>query len=136
MKSLILTAGLALLGGCATNDPADTRAAEADRASLAAALEGFEQSGPPVSCVSQRNLRGNRSAGESAIVFQGQSAGTLWVNRPAGGCPSLDMGRTLVTRAPSTQLCRGDIASVVDLVSGTQYGGCGLGEFTPYRRIR
>jgi hypothetical protein len=37
-------------------------------------------------------------------------------------------------RSQSGQLCRGDIAFVVDLTSGTQYGGCGLGDFTPYDR--
>ena len=136
MKRLILPLGLALVAGCAPNDRADTRMADADRASLAAALEGFEQSGPPVSCVNQRDLQGNRSAGEGAIIFRGPTSRTLWVNRPAGGCPSLDLGRTLVTRTSSTQLCRGDIARVVDLTSGTEYGGCGLGDFTPYRRVR
>ena len=136
MKRLIFPLGLALLAGCAMNDPAETRMAESDRASLAAALEGYEQAGPAVSCVNQRDLQGNRSAGEGAIVFQGRTNGMLWVNRPAGGCPSLNWGRTLVTRTPSTQLCRGDIANVVDLGSGGQYGGCGLGDFTPYRRVR
>ena len=136
MKRVMFAAGLALLGGCAMNDPVDTPAAERDRASLSAALQGFEQAGPPVSCVNQRDLAGNRSAGEGAIIFQGRTSSKLWVNRPPAGCPSLDMGRALVTRTPSTQLCRGDIASVVDLTAGTQYGACGLGDFTPYRRVR
>ena len=136
MKRLILAGALTFLAGCTMNDPADTRAADADRASLAAALEGFQQSGPPVSCVNQRDLQGNRSAGEGAIIFQGRTSNTLWVNRPAGGCPLLNSGRALITRTPSTRLCRGDIASVVDLTSGMHYGACGLGDFTPYRRAR
>ena len=136
MKRMMFAAALASMAGCAMNDPVDSPAAERDRAGLAAALEGYAEAGPPVSCVNQRDLGGNRSAGEGAIVFQGRSRDRLWVNRPAGGCPSVDMGRALVTRTPSTQLCRGDIATVVDLVSGTQYGGCGLGDFTPYRRVR
>jgi hypothetical protein len=37
-------------------------------------------------------------------------------------------------RSTSTQLCRGDIATVMELTSRTTYGGCGLGDFQPYRR--
>jgi hypothetical protein len=29
-----------------------------------------------------------------------------------------------------------DIVTVVDPTSGTNYGGCSLGDFTPYRRAR
>lgn len=100
-------------------------------AQLASLLEGRE-AGAPVSCVNLRELRGNRSAGD-AIVFEG-AGGTLYVNRPAGGCPSLDYGRTLVTRSSSGRLCAGDIARVVDPVSRTEFGACGLAEFTPWRR--
>ena len=83
-----------------------------------------------------RDLRGNRSFGEGAIVFDGPTRATLYVNRPSGGCPDLGFGRALVTRTPSTRLCQGDIATVVDLSSRTSFGACGLGEFTPYRRVR
>ena len=136
MKRVMFAAALASMAGCAMNDPVDSPAADRDRADLAAALQGYEQAGPPVSCVNQRDLGGNRSAGEGAIIFQGRMSDRLWVNRPSGGCPSLGMGRALVTRTPSTQLCRGDITNVVDLTAGTQFGGCGLGDFTPYRRVR
>jgi hypothetical protein len=130
-----LIAGVALLGACTSSErPAETTAS--DETKLSAALAGYEQSGPPVSCVNERDLHGNRSVGEGAIVFEGTTSATLWVNRPAGGCPSLDMGRALVTRTTTSQLCRGDIATVVDPVAHIEYGGCGLGDFTPYRRAR
>jgi hypothetical protein len=58
------------------------------------------------------------------------------VNRPPGGCPELKFSRALITRTTSNQLCRGDIATVFDTVSGIQFGSCGLGDFTPYRRVR
>ena len=53
-------------------------------------------------------------------------------NQPAGGCPSLSLGRSLRTRTISTRLCQGDIVTVFDPVSGAEYGGCGLGQFVPY----
>ena len=135
MKKLIFASCIGLLAGCTMNDPGEMRAAAGDdEARLASALEGYEQAGPSVSCVAQRYLRGNRSAGEGAIIFDDQSPNKIWVNRPPAGCPSLEPGRALITKTPSDRLCRGDIARVSDLVSGIEYGGCGLGDFTPYRR--
>jgi hypothetical protein len=133
MKTIALLTCVAALGACSSERPAEMVAA--DQTKLSAALAGFEQSGPPVSCVNLRDLRGNRSVGEGAIIFEGTSSATLWVNQPAGGCPTLDFGRALVTHTTTTQLCRGDIADVVDPVAHIGYGGCGLGDFTPYRRI-
>jgi hypothetical protein len=132
MKKVTFLAAIGLLA-CAADRPADTAAS--DRDALQGALAGYRQSGPPVTCVDERDLRGNRSAGNGAIIFEGMSSATLWVNQPAGGCPSLEGSRMLVARTPSARLCRGDIVSVVDPVAHITYGGCGLGDFTPYRRV-
>ena len=136
MNRLILAGGAALLAGCAMSDPTDMSSGESGYTNLAAALDGYEQSGPPVSCVNRRFLGSNRPAGEGAIIFEGATRGRLWVNRPRAGCPSLNFNRTLITNSPSSQLCSGDIAQVVDLGSQVQHGACALGEFTPYRRRR
>ena len=130
MKQLLILALAGLAAGCMDQAPATPSAS--DSARLADALEG-RVAGPPVDCVSQRDLRGNRSAGESAILFDGPGD-VVYVNRPPAGCPTLDSGRFLVTNTPSGRLCRGDIVTVVDPLNGTQYGGCGLGDFVPYRR--
>jgi hypothetical protein len=106
------------------------------RSMLAAELDGRVQAGPPQSCVPYRNLGGNRSVGEGAIIFGDRNANLVYVNRPRAGCPELDSGRALKTRTPSTRLCTGDIVEVFDPVNGFSYGSCGLGEFTPYRRRR
>jgi hypothetical protein len=127
--ALILAAALA---GCAAERPPVMSADEEDR--LAAELRDYRQDGPAVACVSQRDLTGNRSVGEGALIFSGHG-GRLWVNRPPAGCPALETGRALVTRTTTTRLCRGDIASVVEPTTGMGYGGCGLGDFTPYRRV-
>jgi hypothetical protein len=132
MKYLLLFASACLAAGCTTDEPVEMAAN--DEARLSAQLADYEPDGPPVSCVNMRNLDGNRSF-DGAIVFDG-SGGRKWVNRPAGGCPSLEFGRALRTRTSSSQLCRGDIVSVFDPVSGSEYGGCGLADFEPYRRVR
>jgi hypothetical protein len=135
MTKIFAVAALALaVAGCAANQPADPRAEQNNEARLAAALNGYAQSGPPVSCVQMRDLGGNRSVGD-AIVFDGNSSAAMYVNRPAAACPSLEFGRALVIRTTQSQLCRGDIATVVDPTTRTEYGGCGLGDFTPYRRV-
>lgn len=123
---------IALAAGCVPAEPVELSAAEQNE--LSVALAG-RAPGPAVSCVSLRDIRGNRSVGEGAILFEGVG-GTVYVNRPPAGCPDLRETRTLITRTTTGQLCRGDIATVSDLTSGMQYGSCGLGDFTPYRRIR
>jgi hypothetical protein len=104
-------------------------------ARLAAELTGFEQAGEPVSCVARTALAGNRTAGTGAIIFDGRTRSMVYVNRPSGGCSDLNFGRALVLRSSGSSLCRGDIATVIDPSSGTVMGGCGLGDFTPYRRV-
>jgi hypothetical protein len=133
MRYLILLAAAGLAAGCTSDEPVEMAAN--DEAKLAAQLAGFEPDGPPVSCINLRDLDGNRSAGEGAIVFAGRG-GRKWVNRPAGGCPSLEFGRALRTHTSTGRLCRGDIATVFDPVARIEYGACGLGDFEPHRRAR
>jgi hypothetical protein len=130
MKPILM---LALAGfGIACTTSAPVELSQSQQALLDEALAG-RTAGPPVACVNQRLLRGNRTFGEGVILFEA-AGGILYVNRPAGGCPGLQFGRTLVMRSTIGQMCRGDIASVLDPVSGTEFGGCGLGDFVPYRR--
>lgn len=130
----IVAISLATLAAAACAPAAPVEMTEAAQSQLADELRG-RSAGPSVSCVNQRNLRGNRSVGEGVIIFE-SSSNLLYVNRPPAGCPELDSGRALLTRTSGTQLCRGDIATVFDPASGIHYGSCGLGEFTPYRRPR
>jgi hypothetical protein len=140
MKTIILLFAAILAAGCTHNGGpqvsarAQAQAAE-DEAGLAAALSG-RIAGPPQDCVDQGDLGGNKSYGRGVILFSGRTNDVVYVNRPAGGCPDLNLGRALKTRTTMTQLCRGDIVTVFDPISGTEYGGCGLGQFTPYRLAR
>ena len=135
MKTLVLLASACLVAGCAADTGEGVDMAANDEARLAALLSGFEPDGPPVQCIETRHLQGNRSAGETAIVFTG-TGGRKWVNRPAAGCPDLRFSRALKTRTTVARLCRGDIVTVFDPVSRIEYGGCGLGDFEPYRRVK
>jgi hypothetical protein len=132
MKQIMAFAAAALLTACAEHAPPE-ELSEGAEARIAAALADYRQTGEPVSCVNSRDLRGNRSIGEDAIVFEGTGR-RAWVNRPPAGCPALTSGRALQIRTTSTQFCRGDIVTVFDPTSGIEYGGCGLGDFTPYER--
>lgn len=137
MRHIMAIALIGLLAGgtaLASERKSERNARMNTEARLDKALQGYEQSGPAQSCVNHRDLGGNKSVGD-AILFSGNS-GRVYVNRPAGGCANINLGRSLVTRTTSSQLCRGDIATVVDPVSGASYGGCGLGEFVPYKRVR
>jgi hypothetical protein len=134
MKKIMTLSLVGLTAGCMAEQPMEM--SPDAQSQLTAELAGRIQAGPPQSCVSQRNLGGNRSVGEGAIIFGDRNRSLVYVNRPPAGCPELDSGRALKTRTPSTQLCAGDIVQVFDPVNGFSYGACGLGEFTPYRRTR
>jgi hypothetical protein len=101
-------------------------------ARLTAALSG-RTAGPAQDCVSERGLESEPYGGR-VILFRGPTDDVVYVNRPEAGCPGLDSGRAIRIRTPAARLCRGDIATVFDPMSGTELGGCSLGEFTPYRR--
>ena len=129
MKAMFPIAAV-ILAGCATE------AAEgplSEEAKLAEALAGYT-AGEPQSCVNLRDLRGNRGYGEDAILFEGPTNSTLYLNRPPAGCPELSGSRALRIETTMTRLCRMDIVTVFDPATGIPYGSCSLGDFVPYRR--
>lgn len=128
MKSIWIPAAALAVAGCTVQEPVGPSA----EARLAAELEGLVPE-EPVSCVSLRQLGGNKSIGEGVILFEGIGS-TVYVNRPPAGCPVIRPGRALRVRTTTSNLCVGEIVSVWDPVSGTDFGSCGLGEFVPYRR--
>lgn len=132
--AVIIAAGCVNSGGAKASASAQAKAAEDERA-LSEALAG-RIAGPPQDCVDQADLGGNKSYGRGVILFGDRANEVIYVNRPTAGCSDLNAGRALQTRTTTTRLCRGDIVTVFDPVSGMQFGGCTLGEFTPYRRAR
>ena len=133
MKKLLALSLVPLAAGCMAEAPPAQMSARSET-QLAEAIEG-RVAGEPRSCVPSRDLLGNRSAGEGAFIFNTRSSNLIYVNRPPAGCPEL-RGDALKTRTTGTQLCRGDIVEVFDPLNGFSRGGCGLGDFVPYRRMR
>jgi hypothetical protein len=134
LLAAILIAGCAHDGGVKAAGATQRKTAEGEGA-LAEALAG-RVAGPPQDCISEPDLAGNQSFGRGVILFRSRTNDVLYVNRPPGGCVALNFGRAIKTTSPTTRLCRGDTVTVFDPVSGIEYGGCGLGEFTPYRSTR
>ncbi|QPQ54654.1 hypothetical protein IC614_10010 [Allosphingosinicella flava] len=130
MRALLIPIA-ALTAACSTYPDAPPNAATDSE--LATELAG-RAAEVPRSCVSQRDLRSNRTVDNGAAILFSGPGDRIYVNRPPAGCPFLDSGRTLVAKSTTGQLCRGDIVDVVDLTSGMHYGSCGLGEFVPYRK--
>ena len=119
------------LAACSTTTEPTTRSAEA-QAQLDKLLVG-KVAGNPVSCLSQaRPSASTVSIDDNTIAFRQGSK--VYINHPSGGCTNLNGPYALVTRTPSTRLCRGDIAEVRDMVSGFTVGSCVLGDFLPYAK--
>jgi hypothetical protein len=131
MRHLAMIAA-ASIAGVAAAAPAQTPDAPTLSPKVAEALAG-RTAGKPQSCVRLRDVQSTQIVDETAIIYRMSSKRWL-VNFPEGGCPSLRPDRVLVTVTPSTNLCRGDIARVIDPPTPIEYGSCGLGTFVPYTR--
>ena len=127
MRSVSLLVVAAALAGCSTAPDRQRSAQAADQ--LGRALAG-KVALPPVSC-----LPGSR-AGDMTVIDEGtilfRHGRTVYRNDLEGGrCTGLGGGNALLTRQHGA-LCRGEIAQVVNLGSGTTIGSCVLGDFVPY----
>jgi hypothetical protein len=126
--SLIAAGATALLAGSsiAQHGPSP-RAAE----KLANALAG-RAPGQPVRCISERARM--QVVDDWTILYRDR--GTVYVQKPRGGCHGLANGMALIRHQfVSTRLCRGDINRIVDLRTGFGTGACVYSEFVPYRKL-
>lgn len=130
MRAILIPAA-ALTAACSTYAAAPPQ--DAAGSELAAELSG-RAAEETRSCVSQRDLQGNRTVDDGAAIIFSGPGDRIYVNRPPAGCPSLGSGRSLVIKSTMDRLCRGDIVDVVDLSSRIHYGSCSLGDFVPYRK--
>lgn len=133
----ILLTSLLLCAACtatARDVQRDADARAASEAGLARELAGLTP-GRPQDCVQQTQLRGGLKSYGDTLVYR-TSGSERYVTRTSGGCERVGEDAFIVTRTPSTQLCRGDIATAVDRTSRFTVGSCSFGEFTPYRRAR
>lgn len=130
---LMLAGGL--LAACTTT-PQQTARAPDKQVELAQLLAG-KVALRPQSCLPHYQSGDMRVIDEDTIAFR-DGARRTFVAHMNGGCSNLGNGGTaLVTHQFGTaDLCRGDIARVVDTLNGVTVGSCSFGDFTPYVRPR
>ena len=127
-----LLIGLAVSSCTAAPPSAETSAFAARQQARLAALTAGKIAGPALSCLPSYRRNDMIVIDENTIVFRDGSR-RLYVNHMNGGCNGLEYGNNaLVTRTTSTQLCRGDIAEVLDTAARIPIGGCVFGDFVPY----
>ena len=123
MPVLVLAAGLAAAPAIAADTKGEVKLAE---------LLKDAQPGKPVSCISQfPQLDSTAIDGVGVLYRRGRE---MWLNRFSGVACRISFSDAIVTSTPSTQLCRGDIARIVDLVSRIPRDSCAFGDFVPYTR--
>jgi len=104
------------------------------QALLDKALSG-RSAGSATNCINRIDQKKMTVISDDILIFQSsRNSETIYVNKPGGGCSRVKKN-SLVYQRPGTPLCRGDIAQVVDFLSGTSVASCAFSEFTPYTRI-
>ena len=123
-----------MLVGCTQTQAEVERAQvrEADvQQKLAKELAGLVP-GKPETCLTQFPQK--QSSGYGATILYRVNNGLVYRSDTVGGCEGIARGDILVTRTPSGQLCRGDIAQTFDQTSRFPTGSCSFGDFIPYRK--
>ena len=89
----------------------------------------------PISCLPHYLSGDMRVINDNTIAFRSGS-NRVYVANMQGGCNGLAAGHNaLVTHQyGNAELCRGDIARVVDTLNGFTVGSCVFGDFTPFVR--
>ena len=132
-----LLALTALLAGCAATDADIARQEDRtarERVRLDRALAGYAP-GASRSCLSsidRRAARGTRYYGSTILYPLGDR---IIRNDMNGNCP-LQREPIIVTQTPVADLCRGDIAQLIERTSRFPIGSCAYGDFVTYRRVR
>ena len=132
MKTLAMMTTLAAIGlaGCETADVQPTRSAEMQRV-YDKSLAG-KTAGKADNCLPTYRSNDMTVIDDHTLTFR--DGRTTWVNNMRGSCSQLGRaGYALVSRQFGSQVCRGDIATVVDTSSGMTVGSCSYGDFVPYR---
>lgn len=131
MRIFMLATGVVGLCACATASEPAQRSDKA-QATYDRMLSG-KVAGKAEKCLPTYRSNDMTIIDDDTILFR--DGRTIYVNQPLGGCQSLSRsGSALVTRNIGPQLCRGDLATVVDNTSGMTLGACSLGDFVPYRK--
>jgi hypothetical protein len=134
MRSLSLVLIASAVGSCMAGPP-NPEVIAREQAQLANLTAG-KVAGPPISCLPSYRSNDMVVVNDSTIAFR-QGSSRVYINHMQGGCTNVGQGsNALVTRTPGPNLCRGDIAQVVDFSSRTPVGSCVFGDFVPFTRPR
>jgi len=132
MNKIGILALAAVAGSCAPSPPNPEMIAR-EQAHFAQ-LTADKVAGPPMSCIPSWRADDMIVIDDNTIAFR-DNASRVYINHMQSGCMGIDHGRNaLVTRTTQTQLCRGDIAEVIDTAARITVGSCVFGDFTPYAR--
>jgi len=128
----VLMAGV-VLASCTTAQPGPTRAAQ-KQLEFQQLLTG-KVAQAPISCLPHYKSGDMRVIDDDTIAFRDGNR-RVYVAHMNGGCSNLGSGSyALVTKQfGNADLCRGDIARVVDTLNGFTVGSCSFGDFVPYVR--
>jgi hypothetical protein len=131
MRVISLLIGGAVLASCTTAPEPVTRNAGKE-AELTKLLAG-KVAQRPISCLPHYSSSDMRVIDDQTIAYRDGGRRT-YVAHMNGPCSNLSGGSAaLVTHLyGSADLCRGDIARVVDTANGMTIGSCAFGDFTPY----
>ena len=131
MRMLLLAAAATSLVACETTDSQPAQRSERQQQTFDKALAG-KVPGKAEKCLPLQRSNDMEVIDDDTILYR--DGRTTYVNQPLGSCNLLGRGSyALVTRSQGSQLCRGDIANVVDASTGVTVGSCALGDFVPYR---
>lgn len=130
MRLLLIPMAMTVLSACETAPEPVSRTAS-DQQAYDKTLAG-KVAGPATKCLPTYRSNDMTVIDEGTILFR--DGRTTYVNNTLGRCNQLGRsGYAMVTRNVGPQLCRGDIATVTDTMSGMTVGSCSLGDFVPYR---
>jgi hypothetical protein len=131
MMRILTFAAIAALCACQTAATEPTQRSARAQKTYDGMLAG-KVAGQPVRCLPTFRSNDLVAIDENTILFR--DGRTVYVNHPQGSCYGLGrFNNTLVTRTLGGNLCRGDLARVVDLTTGVNAGNCALGDFVPYK---
>jgi len=131
MRVTTLLLAVAALASCTTAPEPTHRAA--DRQQELEKLLAGKVAQKPINCLPHWSSSDMRVIDDETIAYRDGGRRT-YVTHMNGVCSNLSTGSAaLLTKLyGSSDLCRGDIAHVVDTATGMTIGSCSYGDFTPY----
>jgi hypothetical protein len=135
-RLLLLALGTAATASCNTAPPSPSPAQIARSQAHLQELTAGKVAQAPISCLPHYRANDMVVVDENTVAFK--DGARVYIAHMNGPCANLGgAGYALLTRTTGTaDLCRGDIAQVVDTSVHMTVGSCVFGDFVPYVRAR